>query len=87
MTRSGIKWEQIPDPSPDPEAQLVQYERAKQLKQAFTRLSQRDQLIMSKLFVENMSLAQVAAIMYVSEQTIRRRRDRSLRKLRRWLSN
>ena len=80
------EFDDIIDPSPGPEAMFIEQERARQLHRALDKLSTRDKQIMLALY-DGASEPEIAEEMGVTLSCLKGIRRRSLRKLRRWLSN
>ena len=81
-----IPFEDIPDPAPSPEAQMIEQERKVQLYRALEKLSERDRYVMIQLY-DGATLEELAMELNVTEAAIRGIRQRSLKRLKRWLSN
>lgn len=66
----------------DPVETLADAETLDRLRDAFGRLSQRDRLVLSLYYYEELNLRQIGEVMHVSESRISQIRTRALRRLR-----
>ncbi len=80
------EFDDLIDPSPSVETMLIEAERAKQLHRALDRLPPRDKSVMMALY-DGAGEGELAEEMGLTLSTVKGIRKRSLRKLRRWLSN
>ncbi len=83
---SGLSWD-VPADEPDPEADLIQREQDRALKQALRHLPEREVLLLQFRFEHALSVREMAEIMRLEEREVRAVVDHSLGLLRKILKN
>lgn len=74
-----------PDPAPQPEERVIRAEEQRQLRAAFASLADDDRLLLTLRVVNELSYAEIAAILDIKEGTVKSRLSRARDRLRKKL--
>jgi RNA polymerase sigma factor for flagellar operon FliA len=79
----SVLHETIADPAAIPaDGALIEQETLEGLKEAFQELGERDRLVLSLSFYEELSLRQIGAMLHITESRVSQIRTRALQRLR-----